>query len=102
MSDETIASVTMLSPRCLGDGFCFFLMYSKSTRNFKPTFSLRRASNSMAGLSAVPSFARAQGITKRLAVLIRSLASEFFRSSICPKDSSLMTPDSGVYPAWDF
>lgn len=62
MSDETIASVTMLSLRCLGDGFCFFLMYSKSTRNFKRTFSLRRASNSIAGLSAVPSFARAQKI----------------------------------------
>ena len=51
---------------------------------------------------AVPSLAKTQRITFSLGVLMNDLAREFSSSSIWPYCDGLITPDSGVYPAWYF
>ena len=99
--DATIAIVTILSLRYLGEGDGFKRVEYR-LEFLDRCFPLTENRTQWPVSKAVPSLAKTQRITFSLGVLMNDLAREFFSSSIWPYCDGLITPDSGVYPAWYF
>lgn len=99
--DATIAIVTILSLRYLGEGDGFKRVEYR-LEFLDRCFPLTENRTQWPVSKAVPSLAKTQRITFSLGVLMNDLAREFSSSSIWPYCDGLITPDSGVYPAWYF
>lgn len=87
-----MASVTKLSIRNAVVGWGLLLTKSIFRFLVNPTFSLSLSSNSIAGLSAVPSLAKQQGYAISSSVLRTGRESNICNRLRWPNDSGFQTP----------